>query len=74
MDVLADLNALSKFSAECDSKEDSPIMPYSSYGRGSSIEDDNLSTLPSPLLNMVLFIKRVHVTEVSGIILHIQIV
>ncbi|XP_023722055.1 uncharacterized protein LOC111872404 isoform X2 [Cryptotermes secundus] len=52
MDVLADLNTLSKFSAECDSEEDSPIMPYSSYGRGSSIEDNNLSRLPSPLLNM----------------------
>jgi hypothetical protein len=74
MDVLADLNTLSKFSAECDCKEDCSIVPYSSYGRGSSIEDKKLSGLPSPLLNMVLFIKRVYVIEVSVITLRIQIV
>lgn len=74
MDVLADLNTLSKISAECDCKEDSPIMPYSSYGRGSSIEDKKLSGLPSPFLNMVVFIKRVHVIEVSVLTSHIQIV
>jgi hypothetical protein len=54
LDVLADLNTLSKFSPDCDCKSDIPIVPYSSYGRGSSSED-KLSRLPSPLLNEVLF-------------------
>jgi hypothetical protein len=55
MDVLADLNTLSKFSADCHYRRDIPIVPYSSYGRGSFIEDKECPELPSPLLNMVLF-------------------
>jgi hypothetical protein len=73
-DVLADLNTLSKFSAECDCKRDSPFVPYSSYGRGSSIDNKKLTGLPSPLLNTVLLIKRVHIIEVSVSTLGIQIV
>lgn len=53
MDVLADLNTLSKFSEECDCERDIQFVPYSSYGRGSSVEDKKLSGLPSPLLNLV---------------------
>jgi hypothetical protein len=56
MDVLADLNALSKFSAGCDYKSDIPVVPYSAYGRGSSVEVKNFSQIPPPLFNMVLFI------------------
>jgi hypothetical protein len=74
MDVLADLNTLSNFSGECDCRGGSSIESYSSYGRGSSIEDRKLSGLPSPLLNMVLFIKNVYLIEVSVITFLIQIV
>jgi hypothetical protein len=54
VDVLADLDMLSEFSAGCNYPKDIPIVWYSSYGRGIRIEEES-SRPPSPLFNMVRF-------------------
>ncbi|XP_069685081.1 uncharacterized protein [Periplaneta americana] len=46
VDVLADLDRLSEFSAGCNYTKDIPIESYSSYGRGSVIQERESSSPP----------------------------
>jgi hypothetical protein len=53
VDVLADLDMLAEFPDGCIYTKDIPIVSYSSYGRGSYLEEEPSSGPPSPLCNMV---------------------
>jgi hypothetical protein len=56
LDVLADLDFLSEFSAGCDYTKDIPILSYSSYGRGNFIDGKESPRSPSALFDVVRLI------------------